>query len=129
MFYQFATLKLVPLCIEDIFGVTPEFTKVKMVNAKGENFRRAVETTCTAAVDWLAGKDVGGEMKVVFEKDKVGYRRHSPDVHCQLNLSALDFIVIIISQHLWCALTLDTGRDVKKKKEEKKRKKKKNSQM
>ncbi|XP_071792783.1 uncharacterized protein [Asterias amurensis] len=64
-----STLKLIPLCIEDIFGVTPpEFTKVKMVNAKGDSFLQAADTTCSAVDDWLAGKEVDSDMKALFDK-------------------------------------------------------------
>ena len=60
-----------PLCIEDIYGVTAEFTKVKMVNAKGGRFQPAVDTTCAAVVEWLAGKDIQDGGKELFEQDKV----------------------------------------------------------
>ncbi|XP_038064139.1 uncharacterized protein LOC119734684 [Patiria miniata] len=67
---QSGSLKLVPMCIEDVYGVTAEFTKVKMVNAKGGNFQQAVDTTCTAVVDWLAGQDAAANGKEVFGQDE-----------------------------------------------------------
>ena len=44
-----------------------------MVNVKGDNFLQAADTTCSAVVDWLAGKKVESDLKAVFDKTEVGF--------------------------------------------------------
>ena len=45
-----------------------------MVNAKGDSFLQAADTTCSAVYDWLAGKEVDSDMKALFDKTEVGLK-------------------------------------------------------
>ncbi|XP_072037364.1 uncharacterized protein [Amphiura filiformis] len=64
------SLKLIPLCLEDLKEVPVTFGKVKMVRATPDVFHSVSNAVCKAVVNWLDGKEVHAEVEEILTPDQ-----------------------------------------------------------
>ncbi|XP_071509804.1 uncharacterized protein [Diadema antillarum] len=72
-------LQLIPVCLEDLDSIQPEFTQIPMVKATPDILEDTVKTLCPAVVQWLKGEKVqtSQSFATIFDDEKV--RSLSPD--------------------------------------------------
>ncbi|XP_071500390.1 uncharacterized protein [Diadema antillarum] len=66
-------LQLIPVCLEDLDSIQPEFTQIPMVKATPDILEDTVKTLCPAVVQWLKGEKVqtSQSLATIFDDEEI----------------------------------------------------------
>ncbi|XP_030852134.1 uncharacterized protein LOC756962 [Strongylocentrotus purpuratus] len=66
-------LQLIPICLENLDTIQPEFTHIPMVKGTPDVFEDVVKVICPAVTQWIKEEelDVGKNLAAIFDKDKI----------------------------------------------------------